>query len=180
MRWAVAVSLLLISRAAMAQQPAPCRPTSIGFACPGDLICNTELLQCLPRTPPVLRCEPSQGALACPGDLMCDGSHRCVPRPHHPHAEAMRNSGMVLTIAGTGMLVFAINFLAGGFHDCGFMDENCTAGARLLFGSFALFGVGIPFWAVGQAWLDRYPERAELFITPVEGGAVAGVRLVSF
>jgi hypothetical protein len=128
-------------------------------------------------------CRPSEGTAACPGTLVCNAEHRCVEAPPFPHAEAMRNSGMVLTLVGSGVLTTAIVFFARSKY-CGFLfaskDDDCNRGFGFLIGSLPLLGIGIPFWAVGQHRLNQYPQRAELFITPVEGGAVAGVRLINF
>jgi len=185
MRWLL--PMLLVPSIARAQQPTPCRPTPMGFACPGDLICDTKLDQCVERAQKPIPCQQSPNGFICPGDLICNGKYLCVAPPHHPHAEAMRNSGLVVTLVGTGFLVTAIAYFAQS-HSCAQPfdifgprpDADCTIGYGLLIGSFPLFGFGIPFWAVGQHWLNRYPERAELFITPVDGGAMAGVRLINF
>jgi len=133
-------------------------------------------------------CQQSQGAFICPGDRICNGKQQCVTPRQFPHAEAMRNSGVVLTILGSGMFGAAISFFArshacpGPFFDffAPRPDEDCSIGYGLLLGSFPLLGLGIPFWAVGQHRINRYPQRAQLFITPVTGGAAAGVRLINF
>ena len=187
MRWLLPV--LLVSSIAQAQQPPPCRPTSIGFACPGDLICDTKVEQCVPRVQTRIPCQQAPSGFICPGDLICNGKLLCVAPPHYPRAQSasMRNSGIVLTLIGSGLVVTAIAFFAQS-HSCPApleifgprADDDCKAGYSFAGVSVFFFGLGIPLWAIGQHWLNRYPERAELFITPVDGGALAGVRLISF
>jgi hypothetical protein len=154
MRWLLPV--LLVPSIAQAQQPIPCQPPPSTFVCPGNLVCNP--------------------------------SNECVPRDRlraHSqfYGEPKRDSGIVFTVIGTGAVAVAIALFASS-RECGIyphaVDQTCLNGYFVLLGSLPFLGVGIPFWAQGQKQMNQDANHVQLFITPVDGGAMAGVRLVSF
>ena len=157
MRWVV-VAALLVANTANAQEVIPCRPTA-----------NV----------------PS--ALVCPGELVCNANHQCIPlRQPTPlrRGEAMRTGGIVLTIVGAGLFATSVYLFSQAGPGCYPLaargDTNCATGMLVLLPALGSLGGGIAMWAVGQHRINQDARRAQLFITPVEGGAVAGMRLVDF
>ena len=185
MRWLL--PMLLVPGIAQAQQPVPCRPTPMGFACPGDLVCDTKVEQCVERASKPIPCQQGPNGFICPGDRICNRKLLCVAPPTHSDGAFFRNAGIVLTIIGTGVLATSIALFAES-HSCPKpfeifgprADDDCSNGYKLFFVSLPFLGAGITSWAIGQHWLNKYSERAELFITPVDGGAMAGIRLINF
>jgi hypothetical protein len=152
------VPLLLLSSAATAQEAIPCEPDApSAFKCPGELVCNADR-QCVP---------PPQPTSSRPG-------------------EEMRTWGAILTVTGAVLLGTTVFFFSRS-NSCGGwgisfapIDDDCKVGYVTLFPTLAALGVGIPLWAIGQHRMNQEAHRATLYLIPVDGGAVAGVRLVSF
>jgi hypothetical protein len=96
----------------------------------------------------------------------------------------MRNTGIVLTVIGTGLLATSVYLFSQTGQGCAPLaargDVKCALGFGALVASFGSLGTGIALWAVGQRHLNQDARSAQLFLTPVDGGAVAGLRLVSF
>jgi hypothetical protein len=160
-------------------------------------------------------CQPVLGqpdTFVCPGDATCVQGY-CLPPGSRllPVAPAfdpeeqfesglrMRTTGIVLTVAGAGLLAtsfylflealghaWACDSSVNGRADSGAHNPCLNAGVFTILGAGAALGVGIPFIAVGQHRMNRaaawgyQPVSITPFIAPEAGGAIAGVRLATF
>jgi len=118
------------------------------------------------------------------------------PAELYARGGSLKNIGVPLTIAAIVLFALGIGLLVkgaettttcGGGSSCtGGVDQYLAWGLVSILGGTVGLGVGIPLWAVGSYRQSRaikmgfQPTFAQPFVAPVNNGAVAGMRLITF
>jgi len=97
---------------------------------------------------------------------------------------SLRTAGMITTGVGALLLVYSAGAIFLTRQDGA---AGAAAGAAELIGigaSLPFFAVGVPLWRAGQRRMDHalgyVPLDLTAVIVPTNGGALAGIRVVSF